>query len=155
MKEKDPFKKARLDGILSALSEGKCGYDELKEAGRAAEHEAIEDIGEASEQRFFKFSGHVSFIKNVREATVYEDAYEAIDAWLEFQDCEKLPELPVQIKSSFKDVCEFKRNGKFKARNEMQIVINCGPSIAYNGYMTQLKREIGRVRSLINLKPKN
>jgi prophage maintenance system killer protein len=128
---------------------GKTDYDELTQAAKTAETEAIQAMGFASELRFDKYLAYAKSIKNVRDASCYEDAFEAIDKWLEYENSRDLPELPVQIKSSFKDVREFRKNTKYKQRNGIEIVVNCGPSIKYKGLMRQLLSEKRRIRNLL------
>ncbi|KKS95451.1 MAG: hypothetical protein UV71_C0007G0022 [Microgenomates group bacterium GW2011_GWC1_43_13] len=153
MKERGAFEKARIDGILNALSEGKTGYDELSEAGKTSESRAIEDIGLESERRFTRYARQVDFIECVQDAVPYEDAYEGVDKWLRFKPYKKLPDLPVQVKSSFRDVNLFRKNPKYKNRGGMEIVINCGPSINYGIFLRQLTLEVNRIKISLEESP--
>jgi len=145
MKEKDAFGKARLDGILNALSAGETGNDELREAGRRSELRAIEETGLASEKKFTRYAGNVDFIECVQDAVPYEDVYDGIDKWLRFKEYKKLPDIPVQVKSSFKDVRLFRESPKYRQLRGMEIVINCGPSITYEKFLMQLSDEVERI----------
>ena len=165
MKEKrnfDLFAQRRLDAMISAHSRGLTSSEELVEAARMAEQRAIEEIGAATENRFLTFSKMVKSIKEVRNGTPQEDVYRGIDKWVIFKRHLNLLALPVQIKSSDKDVRKYKYgdpqkntgpNPGFIKLQGVLMVINCGPSVKPEYFKKQIYLETRRIRNILEVNP--
>lgn len=149
----DLFGRARLDAMLEAIGKGKKSTEELYEAARMAENNAIQAVGEKSERRFNAYARHLKIVKSVREGSPADDL-NGIDKWITLSDIYKLPELPVQVKSSFKDVRKFKKDDRrFLNRRMIEIVVNCGPSVKPRVLKNQLLSEIRRIKDTLGVIP--
>jgi hypothetical protein len=142
---------ALLDAIHN--TEGTASSEQLEQAAKKAESKSIETVGDNSEKRFFKYVSRLDGIFFVQTAHPHEDVYEAIDMWIRFKKNENLPDLPVQVKSSFEDVDTFRENPNYIKRNGIEIVINCGPRISDEDFNRQFNNEIRRIRASLKDNP--
>ena len=149
------FSRERREAILDKIhdTEGMASFDELEQAAKKAESKSIEEIGDKSEKKFLKYAGRIDIIFAVQNAHPHEDAYKAVDMWIRFKNIEGLPDLPVQVKSSFKNVDEFRENPNYLKRRGMEIVINCGPKVTEENFNQQFMSEIRRIKASIKTNP--
>lgn len=164
MEHKDVFGQARLEAILKANHEtgGMAPAEVLDQAARKAELTAIEKMGEESEDRFSVYARRLPIVKSVRNSTPEEDVYRGIDKWILFTGDQGLPEMPVQIKSSYHDAKRYKygdpNTGKrpdpcFTRLHEIEIVLNCGRSVKPGAFKKQLHEEMRRIRLTLKGNP--
>lgn len=139
----------REEAVKKAREEGVTEQEKLDWAAYDAERQFYYKVSRESEQRFRNFSKSHPEIKQIRDSSHEEDVVKGIDDWIEFEDSAHLPDLPVQIKSSFRGVFEFKKDRKFRERKDLIIVLNCGPRITQEGYDAQLASELARVREIL------
>ena len=164
MENRDVFGQARLEAILIANheAEGMAPAEILDQVARKAELKAIEDMGEESENRFSVYARRLPIVKSVRNPTPEEDVYRGIDKWILFTENQGLPELPVQVKSSYHDAKRYKygdpNTGRrpdpcFTRLHGMQIVLNCGRSVKPGTFRKQLHEEMRRIRLTLKGNP--
>ncbi len=161
MKERGVFAQEKLNAMFNLIHEtdGKAKGDDVIRAGEIALHKAIQRVGDNSEIRFTDYAKHLRIVKNVRDSTPDEDVYDGIDKWILFQPEFGLPELPVQIKSSGKDVSLF-MNGdpkkgilpdpNYTKAKGIMVVVYCGTSIEKIDLKRQLNCESRRIKRLLN-----
>jgi hypothetical protein len=154
-KERDAFARARLDAMLSAHAAGLTSNEDLENAAYEAEKRQIERVGVKSERRFDRFCRESEMlVVRVRKGTPLEDVYDATDRWIVLAERYGLPELPVQIKSSFRGVREFKKNNNgYSKLAGLVIVVNSGPSISLGNLRTQINDEAKRIQHLLRKYP--
>ena len=152
----DIFGYERREAMLDEIhaTEGTASSDQLELAAKKAESKSIEEIGDKSEKKFLKYAGRIDIIFAVQNAHPQEDAYKAVDMWIRFKKDEELPDLPVQVKSSFKDVDDFRENFNYLKRRGIEIVINCGPKISEENFYQQFMGEIRRIKVSIKANPR-
>jgi hypothetical protein len=161
---RDIFKREREKAILETLTKTHSGasFEEIEEAKKRAEHEAIQRVGEKSERRFLYYSKNLKrIVERVRPGSFDDDYYNSTDAWLKLSQKFNLPqELPVQVKSSYKDARIFKfgdpdtgrePNKNFIKRNGVMIVVNCGPSVKQRDLKKQFLDEIRRIQGMLGI----
>lgn len=163
MENRDVFGKARQEAIFDEIhkTEGTATTEVLDLVARKAELKAIENMGEESEGRFIAYARRTDIVKTVRNASPQEDVFRKIDKWITLNE-EGLPELPVQVKSSYRDVRLFKygnpETGRrpdlgFTKLHGIEIVLNCGRSVKLRTFKKQLHEEIRRVRLMLKGDP--
>jgi hypothetical protein len=145
----------RRIALLEAIhnTEGTASSEQLEQAAKKAELKSIEKVGDNSEKRFFKYVSRLEGVFFVQTAHPHEDVYKAVDMWIRFKKSENLPDLPVQVKSSFKDVDAFRENPNYVKRHGIEIVINCGPKISDEDFKHQFNNEIRRIRASLKDNP--
>jgi hypothetical protein len=151
----DIFGYERRNALLDAIhaTDGTASFDQLKQVVRKAEMKSIEKVGEDSEKKFLKYASHLDNIFFVQNAHPQEDVYKGVDMWIRFKKGEGLPDLPVQVKSSFKDVDAFRENSNYLKRKCLEIVINCGPKVTEENFKIQFRGEIKRIKASITANP--
>ena len=156
------FRESRETEMLNTLTEtqGLATPNQIDDASRRGNNKAIERVGNKSEKNFGYYASRSHVIREAINPNPIDDAKVAIDQWVLLKDVLHLPPLPVQIKSSPKDVNLFKygENGTkphraFTKLNGLMIVINCGPSSDIKSFDQDLKSEIQRIRSIIHENP--
>jgi len=143
------FSNARMNAVFDSIRQGNSSPDELIKAAREAELDKIVEIRMKSEKRFKYYAKRLKAIKSFREADPLDDVYEGIDFWVSLDEKFNLPELPVQIKSSFKDVTAFKQGVPFERPKGIEIVTNTGPSTKFKGFNRQIFEEISRIKEIL------
>ena len=167
-RDRDVFGRARTDAVLDAIHDsisetGKTPpTDVLDQVGRKAVNKKIEEIGEESERRFVAYARLTDTVKSVRKSKPLDDVYRGIDKWIQLRDTEELPELPVQVKSSYKDVRLYKQGNPntgekpdpaFTHLHGIEIVINCGRAVSLKAFKKQLREEVRRVKLTLKGNP--
>jgi hypothetical protein len=163
-RDRDVFGKARREAILDKIHEtgGAATADVLDQAARTAENRAIEKMGEESEKRFVAYARQTDIVKSVRNANPLEDVYRGIDKWISLRDDQGLPELPVQVKSSYGDRKVYmygdpetgqKPDPAFRRLHGMEIVVNCGRAVKLKDFKKQLHEETRRIKLMLKGNP--
>jgi hypothetical protein len=163
-RDRDVFGRARRDAILDKIHEtgGTATSDVLDEAARIAQNRAIEKMGEESERRFVAYARQTDTVKSVRNASPEDDVYRGIDKWITLREDLGLPELPVQVKSSFHDARLYKQGDAntgrgpdpaFTRLHGMEIVLNCGRSVKLKFFKKQLHEETRRIKLMLKGNP--
>jgi ribosomal protein L36 len=154
-KNGDIFSHARREAILDTIRDtnGAASSDQLEQAARKAESKSIEKVGDESEKKFLKYVKRTKNIMFVQNAHPTDDVYGGVDMWIRFNKEEQLPDLPVQVKSSFEDVDTFRENSNYIKRNGIEVVINCGPRISDEDFNRQFNNEIRRIRASLKDNP--
>ena len=164
MGERDYYKESKLQAIFKLIhdTEGKAKAEEVDRAGKNAVKKAMDEIGEESENRFTIFAERMAMVEHVRESSAEEDIYGGIDKWILFKPELKLPELPVQIKSSYRQTILFmygdQKKGilpdpSFSKLHGMMMVMNCGPSVEEGYFKRQIRSEIQRIKQTLKVNP--
>jgi hypothetical protein len=163
-KDRDVFGRARQEAVLDKIHEtaGTASAQVLDQVARKAEGRAIEKMGEESERRFVAYAKRTDIVKFVRNASPQDDVFRGIDKWVTLSEDLELPELPVQVKSSFRDVRLYKygdpNTGRkpdpaFTHLNGIEIVLNCGRAVNPKNFKKQLHEEIRRIRLTLKGNP--
>ena len=166
-RHRDIFGQARVEARLDMLSDAKDKpiqptTQELDAAAKLAEQSAIEQVGEDSEKRFSAYAKHLEIVKSVRNANPLDDVYRGIDKWILFREDQGLPELPVQVKSSYRDARLYKHGDPntgrkpdpcFTRLHETEIVINCGRAVKPKAFRRQMMDEVRRIKLALNADP--
>lgn len=149
------FGRDRREAILDTIrdTDGAASSDQLEQAAKKAVSKSIEKVGDESEKKFLKYVKGINNIFFVQNAHPTDDVYKGVDMWIRFKKEETLPDLPVQVKSSFKDVDTFRDNPNYIKRKGMEIVINCGPKITEENFKQQFNNEIRRITASIKENP--
>jgi hypothetical protein len=164
MENRDVFGRARQEAMLDAIREtgGTATAEILDKAAKKAQSDAIEKMGEESERRFNAFARKTDCVKYVRNSSPLEDVYRGIDKWMQLREDQGLPELPVQVKSSYKDVRLYKYGDPnmctkpdpaFTHLHGIEIVLNCGRSVNLKAFKKQLHEETRRVKLTLKADP--
>ena len=167
-RDRDVFGRARSEAVLDAIHNsinetGKTpSTDVLDQVGRKAVNKKIEEIGEESEGRFVAYARLTDIVKSVRNSKPLDDVYRGIDKWIQLRDAEGLPELPVQVKSSYKDARLYKQGNPntgekpdpaFTHLHGIEIVVNCGRAVNLKAFKKQLRMEVRRVKLMLKGDP--
>lgn len=149
------FEDIKLAAIQKAKEDGENDPVVLARVGEDAKRAEMFRIGRESEERFGMYVKSQRHFRYVLDGTHEEDIVHQVDKWLGMEPGSKLPdELPVQIKSSWKDVNAFKLSSKFRQRKGIFFVFNCGPSITQQDFDKQFKAESDRIRTILGRKKK-
>lgn len=148
-KKPDNISRARLDAILEAYSSGEKDPDNLADVARSAERLAASSLGKKTEERFANIVKSIKVVDYVRHSLVKSDQEYGIDFWISFEPESKLPELPVQVKSSNTGVAKFRKTKEYKQLDEKVIVVNCGPHARKKIVMRNLMKEIDRIKQIL------
>jgi len=149
----------RHKALHNALVNGIKNDSVLTEIANRAEEDYTDKIGEESESRFIEYSKNIKFVKSVSDTHPLEDHLLSIDKWITFDKSLSLPDLPVQIKSSYRGVFVFKNgdsknfikpNWVYKHLSGLMVVVNCGPLVKPKEFRLQLLKEATRIRELID-----
>ncbi len=165
-KERNGVENERMKAIFDMIRDtgGKALPEDLITAGRIAQKDISDKIGKRSEKRFTQFVESFEFVSSIRNSNPLDDVYCGIDKWITFTSDQKLPELPVQIKSSPNAVQFYKygdpKNGKapdtaFTKLQGLQIVVCCGDMVTKNQLWHELNREIKRIKSILESEDKS
>lgn len=142
------FDNVKSDAISQAKVDGVSDPKELEKIGNEAKKAAIEKVGQASEKRYERY---IKQYKRVRtnKASPDEDR-RGIDYWETYHETLQLIDMPVQIKSGWKDVEAFRQDPRYVERDGIFLVFNVGPSITQEMFDEQHSKEIARVRKLLD-----
>jgi len=155
MRENSPHESERLNAYFDLIraTDGKATNQELEKAVRKAETIFVQKIGDRSEKKFMEFAKRIGDIKSVFKPSCEDDVFNGIDMWLKFNDTLGLPNLPVQVKSSDRDVNMFKTKRHYIKHAGMEIVINCGPTVSLKMFRNQLTKEVSRIKNALISNP--
>ena len=116
--------------------------------------ERIYQIGRDTEERFVNYVFEHHSISFVRTSSHADDIEQGVDFWIKLNPKYRLPLLPVQVKSSRRDVKKFINNDpKYSKAREAILVLNCGPSVTKQKLLKELEDEIKRVREIFMTNP--
>lgn len=159
-RERYSVESERISAIFDMIrvTDGKALPEDLIKAGRIAQKKISDKIGEKSERHFTDLARTFEFVASIRNSNPSDDVYCGIDKWITFTTDQKLPELPVQVKSSPNAVQYYKHgnssNGNtpdpaFKKLRGLEIVVCCGGMISKIQLKHQLNREIKRIKIIL------
>lgn len=149
----------RREAVHKAIGNGIINDGLLTIIANKAERNFTDGVGKKSEERFDKFANKIKFVKSVSNAPLLEDLFLGIDKWITFDESFKLPQLPVQVKSSRDGVDLFKYgdiekdiepNPTFTRMKGLMLVINSGPSMTLKMFKRQLLCEAKRIKNLLD-----
>lgn len=147
--ENGRFNDVGSKAISEAVAVGITDTSELEKIRENSIKQKIYQIGRETEDRFVGFIFEHPTISFVRISSHADDIEQGVDFWIKLNPKYGLPLLPVQVKSSRRDVKKFVNNDpKYLRAKEGIIVLNCGPSVTRQKLLKKLEAEILRVRQI-------
>ena len=143
------FEDVKIAAISKAKDEGISDPRELEKIGEDAKRHEIYRIGIESEIRFQDYTAQLKHVRYTLDGTHEEDIEKGIDFWITHENDMRLPDLPVQIKSSKGDAEAFRNDYRYLERDGMMFVFNTGPSVTFGNFKNQYDKEVARIRKLL------